>query len=62
MSAKWFSGVSGNCSDSGEELLDFLLDLLQMRMAFPNVGCAIPPPTPPENIRAMIETAHQYGV
>lgn len=27
-----------------------------------NAGCAIPPSTPPENIRAMIETAHQEGV
>jgi MtaA/CmuA family methyltransferase len=27
-----------------------------------NAGCAIPPTTPPENIRTMIETAHQEGV
>jgi uroporphyrinogen decarboxylase len=27
-----------------------------------NAGCAIPPTTPPENIRAMIETAHREGV
>jgi uroporphyrinogen decarboxylase len=27
-----------------------------------NAGCAIPPTAPPENIRAMIETAHQEGV
>jgi uroporphyrinogen decarboxylase len=26
-----------------------------------NAGCAIPPSTPPENIRALIETAHQAG-
>jgi len=26
-----------------------------------NAGCAIPPTTPPENIRALIETAHQEG-
>lgn len=26
-----------------------------------NAGCAIPPSTPPENIRALIETAHQEG-
>jgi uroporphyrinogen decarboxylase len=27
-----------------------------------NAGCAIPPTTPPENIRALIETAHVEGV
>jgi len=27
-----------------------------------NAGCAIPPTTPPENIRALIETAHAEGV
>lgn len=27
-----------------------------------NAGCAIPPTAPPENIRTMIETAHQEGV
>ena len=27
-----------------------------------NAGCAIPPTTPPENIRALIETAHEEGV
>jgi uroporphyrinogen decarboxylase len=27
-----------------------------------NAGCAIPPTTPPENIRALIETAHSEGV
>jgi len=27
-----------------------------------NAGCAIPPTAPPENIRAVIETAHQEGV
>jgi uroporphyrinogen decarboxylase len=27
-----------------------------------NAGCAIPPATPPENIRTLIETAHQVGV
>lgn len=27
-----------------------------------NAGCAIPPSTPPENIRALIETAHEEGV
>jgi len=27
-----------------------------------NAGCAIPPSTPPENLRALIETAHQEGV
>jgi len=26
-----------------------------------NAGCAIPPTTPPENIRAMIQTAREYG-
>jgi len=26
-----------------------------------NSGCAIPPTTPPENIRAMVEAAHEYG-
>ncbi len=26
-----------------------------------NAGCAIPPTTPPENIRALIETAHKEG-
>jgi uroporphyrinogen decarboxylase len=24
-------------------------------------GCALPPKTPPENVRAMLEAAHQYG-
>ncbi len=27
-----------------------------------NAGCAIPPTTPPENIRAMIQAAHEFGV
>lgn len=27
-----------------------------------NAGCAIPPTAPPDNIRAMIETAHREGV
>jgi len=27
-----------------------------------NAGCAIPPTSPPENIRALIETAHEVGV
>ena len=27
-----------------------------------NSGCAIPPTTPPENIRAMVSAAHEYGV
>jgi len=27
-----------------------------------NAGCAIPPTTPPENIRALIQTAHEEGV
>ena len=27
-----------------------------------NAGCAIPPTTPPENIRALVETAHEEGV
>jgi uroporphyrinogen decarboxylase len=26
-----------------------------------NAGCAIPPTTPPENVRAMIETAKELG-
>ena len=26
-----------------------------------NAGCAIPPTTPPENIRAMMDTAKEYG-
>jgi uroporphyrinogen decarboxylase len=24
-------------------------------------GCALPPTTPPENVHALIETAHRYG-
>ena len=27
-----------------------------------NAGCAIPPDTPSENIRAMVETTHQYSL
>ena len=27
-----------------------------------NAGCAIPPNTPPENIRALMETAHEEGI
>lgn len=27
-----------------------------------NAGCAIPPSTPPENIRTLIETAHEEGI
>jgi MtaA/CmuA family methyltransferase len=27
-----------------------------------NAGCAIPPTTPPENIRALIQTAHEEGI
>jgi len=27
-----------------------------------NSGCAIPPTTPPENLRAMIQTAHEAGI
>ena len=42
------------------------LELLEIYKGSPrlmiNAGCAIPPDTPSENIRAMIETTHQYSV
>jgi uroporphyrinogen decarboxylase len=41
------------------------LELLEVYKGSPrlmiNAGCAIPPDTSPENIRAMIETTHQYS-
>jgi len=40
------------------ELLDIYQDSPRLMI---NAGCAIPPDTPPENIRAMIETTHQYA-
>jgi uroporphyrinogen decarboxylase len=40
------------------------LELLEIYRSSPrlmlNAGCAIPPDTPPENIRALIETTHQF--
>jgi len=41
------------------ELLDIYRDSPRLMI---NAGCAIPPDTPSENIRAMIETTHQYAV
>jgi len=42
------------------------LELLEIYKGSPrlmiNAGCAIPPDTPSENIRAMIETTHQFSV
>jgi MtaA/CmuA family methyltransferase len=42
------------------------MELLEIYKGSPrlmiNAGCAIPPDTPSENIRAMIETTHQYSV
>jgi len=42
------------------------LELLEIYQGSPrlmiNAGCAIPPDTPEENIRSMIETTHQYAV
>lgn len=42
------------------------LELLEIYKGSPrlmiNAGCAIPPDTPSENIRSMIETTHQYSV
>jgi len=40
------------------ELLDIYQDSPRLMI---NAGCAIPPDTPPENIRVMIETTHQYA-
>jgi uroporphyrinogen decarboxylase len=39
------------------ELLEIYRDSPRLMI---NAGCAIPPDTPPENIRAMIETTHQF--
>jgi len=39
------------------ELLDVYRDSPRLML---NAGCAIPPDTPPENIRAMIETTHAF--
>ena len=41
------------------ELLDIYRDSPRLMI---NAGCAIPPDTPSENIRAMIETTHNYTV
>jgi uroporphyrinogen decarboxylase len=42
------------------------LELLEIYKGSPrlmiNAGCAIPPDTPPENIRAMVETTHQFSL
>jgi uroporphyrinogen decarboxylase len=40
------------------ELLEIYRDSPRLMI---NAGCAIPPDTPPENIRTMIETTHQYA-
>ena len=41
------------------ELLEIYKDSPRLMI---NAGCAIPPDTPPENIRTMIETTHRYSV
>ena len=41
------------------ELLEIYRDSPRLMI---NAGCAIPPDTSPENIRAMIETTHQYSL